>query len=49
MMDFLTNNAYLLKMEFRNEKIESFSKYPFNLPFIKETSNIEFSPRVTFL
>ena len=48
-MDILKNKQYLRSIELRRDKIESFSKYPFYLPAIKNLRNLEFHPKVTFI
>jgi predicted ATPase len=48
-VDILKNKQYLRSIELRRDKIESFSKYPFCLPAIKNLRNLEFHPKVTFI
>jgi len=47
-MNSLNHNSYLLNIQFKRDKVASFAKYPFNLPFIKKLSSIDFHPKVTF-
>lgn len=42
-------NPYILSMELRKDKIESFGKYPFCLPAIKNLKELRFHPKVTFI
>ncbi len=42
-------NQYLRSIELKQEKIESFCKYPFSVPAIKKLSKLEFHPKVTFI
>ncbi len=42
-------NPYILSMELRKDKIESFGKYPFCLPAIKNLNELRFHPKVTFI
>ena len=47
-MDLTKNKQYLRSIELKRDKIESFSKYPFCLSAIKNLTNLEFHPKVTF-
>lgn len=47
-MELLESNQYLKFIELKRDKIESFSKYPFNLPVIKNLSKLKLHPKVTF-
>ncbi len=40
---------YLLKMQLLREKVESFDRYPYSLPVIKNFKSLEFHPKVTFI
>jgi predicted ATPase len=40
---------YLRSVELKRSKIESFSKYPFSLPIIKNLSKLNFHPKVTYI
>ena len=48
-MGLLECNQYLRSIELKRENVESFSKYPFSLPTIKNLSILEFHPKVTFI
>ena len=48
-MDILKNAQYLRSIELKRNKIENFDKYPFCLPSIKNLTNLEFHPKVTFI
>ncbi|MGE5627920.1 MAG: AAA family ATPase [Solirubrobacterales bacterium] len=48
-MDVKKYNQYLRHIELCRERVESFSKYPYCLPAIKDLSILEFHPKVTFL
>lgn len=40
---------YLLKMQLLRDKVESFDRYPYSLPVIKNFDSLEFHPKVTFI
>lgn len=40
---------YLLKMQLLRDKVESFDRYPYSLPVIKNFESLEFHPKVTFI
>ena len=40
---------YLLKMQLLRDKVESFDRYPYSLPVIKNFESLEFHPNVTFI
>jgi len=40
---------YLLKMQLLRDKVESFDRYPYSLPVIKNFEDLEFHPKVTFI
>lgn len=42
-------NQYLRSIELKRDKVESFSKYPFCLSVIKNLSNLNFHPKVTYI
>lgn len=42
-------DPYILSMELRKDKIESFEKYPFCLPAIRNLNELRFHPKVTFI
>ena len=42
-------NQYLRSIELKQEKIDSFNKYPFSVPAIKKLTKLEFHPKVTFI
>ncbi|KNF08613.1 putative ATPase, AAA-type [Gottschalkia purinilytica] len=48
-MELTDKNQYLRSIQLNREKIKSFKKYPFNLPAIKNLSNLKFHPNVTFI
>lgn len=48
-MEIWENNQYVKSVELKRDKIESFSKYPFNLPAIKNLSKLKLHPKVTFI
>ena len=48
-MRLLQSNQYLRSVELKRDKIDFFSGYPFCLPIIKNLSNLEFHPKVTFI
>jgi len=48
-MDLSKNKQYLRSLELKRSQIESFSKYPFCLSAVKNLSNLEFHPKVTFI
>jgi len=48
-MEFLECNQYLRSMELKRDNVESFLKYPFCLPIIKNLSSLDFHPKVTFI
>lgn len=43
------SNQYLRSIELKRDKIDSFSKYPFCLHAIKNLSNLDLYPKVTFI
>lgn len=43
------SNQYLRSVELKRGKIDSFSEYPFCLPIIKNLSNLNFHPKVTYI
>ena len=48
-MDLSKNKQYLRSLELKRSQIESFSKYPFCLSAVKNLTNLEFHPKVTFI
>lgn len=42
-------DQYLRHVELRQDRIESFSKFPYCLPSVKNLDKMEFHPKVTFL
>lgn len=40
---------YLLEIKLLREKVESFDRYPFNLPAVRHLTSLELHPAVTFL
>ena len=48
-MKLLESNQYLRSIELKRDKIDSFSKYPLCLPIIKNLSNLNFHPKVTYI
>ncbi|WP_160688729.1 AAA family ATPase [Clostridium sp. C2-6-12] len=48
-MDILKNAQYLRSIELKRNKIECFEEYPFCIPSIKNLTNLEFHPKVTFI
>lgn len=40
---------YLLKMQLLRDKVDSFDRYPYSLPVIKNFDTLEFHPKVTFI
>ncbi|KZL90572.1 AAA family ATPase [Clostridium magnum] len=48
-MNPINFNQYLRKIELRKEKIDSFSRYPYCLPAVKNLSTLEFHPKVTYI
>ena len=40
---------FLLKMEMMRERVPGFDHYPFSLPVVRELTQLEFHPAVTFL
>ncbi len=42
-------DPYILSMELRKDKIESFEKYPFCLPAIRNLKELRLHPKVTFI
>lgn len=42
-------NQYVRCLSLNKEKINLFSKYPFNLPIIKNLTTLQFHPKVTFI
>ncbi len=42
-------NLYIREIQLCKEKINSFSKYPYCLPVIKNLSTLEFHPKVTYI
>ena len=47
-MEALNVKQYLRSMELKKNEIESFSKYPFCLPVVRNLEKLEFHPKVTF-
>lgn len=43
------STQYIRSIKLNTDSIESFERYPFNLPAIKNLSQLEFHPRVTFI
>lgn len=43
------SNQYLRSVELKRDKIDTFSKYPFCLPVIKNLSTLNFHPKVTYI
>jgi predicted ATPase len=43
------NNQFIRRIELNREKVDSFYKYPFSLPAIRELSTLKFHPKVTFI
>jgi predicted ATPase len=43
------SKQYLRSIELKRDKVNSFSKYPFCLPIIKNLSNLNFHPKVTYI
>ncbi len=43
------NNQYLRSIELQRDRVDSYSKYPFCLPAIRELSSLSFHPNVTFV
>jgi predicted ATPase len=48
-MSILDYNQYLRSIELQRDKIQSFRRYPFYLPAIKNLSSLAFHPKVTFI
>ncbi len=40
---------YLLEMQLLRDKVESFDRYPYSLPVIKNFESLKFHPKVTFI
>ena len=47
-MDFNMTNQYIKSVDLKRERIDSFERYPFCLPAIRNIDNLEFHPKVTF-
>jgi predicted ATPase len=47
-MDMEDANHYIRSVKLQREKVASFSEYPFNLPVIRELSEIELHSKVTY-
>lgn len=47
-MKALNAKHYLLSLALRRDKVPSFAEYPFCLPIVRNLTEIEFHPRVTF-
>lgn len=47
-MDMEDANHYIRSVKLQREKVSSFSEYPFNLPVIRELSEIELHSKVTY-
>ncbi|AOT71460.1 AAA family ATPase [Geosporobacter ferrireducens] len=45
----MQESQYLRSIQLHKEKIDSYDRYPFSLPVIKNISNLEFHPKVTFI
>lgn len=43
------DNQFIRQIELNREKADSFYKYPFSLPAIRELSTLKFHPKVTFI
>lgn len=48
-MDFNSINQFIRGIELRRDKIDSFSKYPFCIPVIKNLNYLNLHPNVTFI
>ncbi len=48
-MDAVNVNQYIRKVALREDKIESFDAYPYNLPAIKNFSTLTLHPKVTYI
>ncbi|MDI3478509.1 MAG: hypothetical protein PWQ59_2034 [Thermoanaerobacterium sp.] len=48
-MKLSENNQFIRRIELNREKVDSFYKYPFSLPAIRELSTLKFHPKVTFI
>ena len=48
-MKIFESSQYLRSIELKRDKIESFSKYPFCLPIIKNLLSLNFHPKVTYI
>jgi len=45
----LKRNQFLRSVELKRDNVESFSRYPYCLPVIKNLTRLEFHPKVTFI
>ncbi len=48
-INILKRNQFLRSIELKRNNIESFSRYPYCLPVIKNLTSLEFHPKVTFI
>lgn len=48
-INILKRNQFLRSIELKRNNIESFSRYPYCLPVIKNLMSLEFHPKVTFI
>ena len=44
----MVSSQFLLRMSLRRDTIESFDRYPFNLPAVRTLDRLDFHPKVTF-
>jgi predicted ATPase len=42
------SSQFLQRMSLRRDTVESFERYPFNLPAVRTLDQLEFHPKVTF-
>lgn len=48
-INILKRNQFLRSIELKRNNIESFSRYPYCVPVIKNLTSLEFHPKVTFI
>ena len=49
MVNALSARHYVLSVKLRRDKVQSFDKYPFSLPVVRQLDELELHPAVTFL